>query len=265
MNNAINQCARRHWIYVDMRALCTSLDGGHVFAPRPLWDIKMNQRTLGVLKSLRPNAVMIVDNVPYTAPSHELNLFGGQFGWVIACVQEALGMGTWVGGQYSPVNDAIEGRRLPATGMLTSIFEDCLKRYTAEHERTPISLETDALYMGVSPEGLAAARAAGIPAINLDVKEGDDVTVLPVLRYKVINTTTLETAEGRIDRKPLINLTEAQAAQRADDLCRQTGMALFTPVPMHFRPHDGLIGQPVNKIRPVDSSKEEDSNEEEVQ
>lgn len=247
----------RHWVFVDIRALCTSLDGGEVFAPRPLWDIRMNIKFMNRLKELHPNAVMIVDNVPYWQPSYEQNLFGGQLGWIIACVQEAVGSNVWVGGQYSPSNDEIKDRHFPGTAMLESIFRDCVARFSQENEVKPITLD-DCLYIGANGDGRQAAKALGIPYATPE--EFYDA-LIPTPRYRVVNTTTLKTAEGRSDRKKLVNLSLEQANTRVEELNKQTGMLLFAPVAMHWRPSDAVIPHSGITIEPVKENNKNGGNE----
>lgn len=234
----LQDLTNRHWVFVDIQSLCTALDDSPIFdIYHPAWDVKINLEFVEYLKRLGPNAVMIVDNIPFTATSNEEKFFRAQFGWIIACVQEILGIEVWVGGQYSPLDDAVKERHLPETGMLEDIFEDCKKKFSIENSRNPITIE-NCIYIGSNKNGLKAAETLGIPCAEFqELKEMH----LPVYKYKVIDLTTGRVAEGIKDHKKLTCLAEEYAVNRARDLNKRDKLSKYAVVPMHWKASDIFI------------------------
>ena len=95
--------------------------------PVGVWDMEFNLNVLDKLKQLNPIAIFVVSNQPDIPAKLHPSLFQAKFVYVIAALQEYIGMTVFPAGQYAP--EMPEGEApiaMPNSTMLLTMFNEFL-------------------------------------------------------------------------------------------------------------------------------------------
>lgn len=237
-------------IFIDLDDTLISTRTGNKF-PAGIWDMKLNLPVFDQLKKLHPLAVLIASNqggielgiVPQ-------QLFEPKFIYVIASLQEYIGLNTLVAGQFCVVNDVTNENRKPNCGMLNSMlkqFEDITK---INIENTECLVIGDASGKPGDHSDTDRKTAENFGCDYLDVKEFIAMN-LPEPLFKVIRLSDGEVVKDK-DDNPLQNLTESEATDKVVFLMEANPepQEQFTYVPMLWEvPHEPeQAPQPKEKI-----------------
>lgn len=111
-------------VFIDMDDTLIKTTSGKTF-PIGVYDMTLRLDVFAKIKAIAPNAVFIVSNQDgIEAGFVNITLFQQKFMYVIASLQEFLGLHTFVAGKFCPTQDAkFEGRK-PNTAMLTSMLDE---------------------------------------------------------------------------------------------------------------------------------------------
>ena len=202
-------------IFIDLDDTLISTRTGNKF-PAGIWDMKLNLPVFDQLKKLHPLAVLIASNqggielgiVPQ-------QLFEPKFIYVIASLQEYIGLNTLVAGQFCVVNDVTNENRKPNCGMLNSMlkqFEDITK---INIENTECLMIGDASGKPGDHSDTDRKTAENFGCDYLDVKEFIEME-LPEPLFKVINVSTGDVISR--DGQLLENIPESGVRQLLESL-----------------------------------------------
>lgn len=111
-------------VFIDMDDTLIKTTSGKTF-PIGVYDMTLRLDVFAKIKAIAPNAVFIVSNQGgIEAGFVNITLFQQKFMYVIASLQEYVGLHTFVAGKFCPTQDAkFEGRK-PNTAMLTSMLDE---------------------------------------------------------------------------------------------------------------------------------------------
>lgn len=129
-------------VFIDMDDTLIRTASGQKF-PLGIYDMTLRLDVFAKIKMIAPNAVFIVSNqggieAGFVNPT----LFQQKFMYVIASLQEFIGLHTFVAGKFCPTQDAkFEGRK-PNTAMLTSMLDEF--EQIVDHKFT----KDDCVYIG---------------------------------------------------------------------------------------------------------------------
>lgn len=202
-------------IFIDLDGTLISTSTGRKF-PAGIYDMKLNLPVFDQLKKLHPLAVLIVSNqggielgiVPQ-------QLFEPKFIYVIASLQEYIGLNTLVAGQFCAVNDVTNENRKPNCGMLNSMlkqFEDITHIDIQNFECVMIG---DASGKPGDHSDSDRKTAENFGCDYIDVKEFIEME-LPEPCFKIISTSTGEviSREGQL----LENIPESSLTKVLESL-----------------------------------------------
>lgn len=111
-------------VFIDLDDTLIKTKSGKTF-PIGIWDMELNMPVFEKLKQMQPLAIFIVSNqggislgiVPET-------LFTQKFMYVIASLQEVVGLNVLVAGRYCKSNDKGDPMRKPNAGMLNEMLRE---------------------------------------------------------------------------------------------------------------------------------------------
>ncbi len=207
-------------VFIDMDDTLIKTTSGKTF-PIGVYDMTLRLDIFAKIKAIAPNAVFIVSNQGgIEAGFVNITLFQQKFMYVIASLQEFLGLHTFVAGKFCPTQDAkFEGRK-PNTAMLTSMldeFEQILgHRFTKE----------ECVYIGdtlVDTEELTAKNFGCdfVPVESLLTMKIDTPT------YRVVYKKDCSDFDGKI-------VTKAEATQVVREHTNDKGETELDIVPSKF-------------------------------
>lgn len=130
--------------------------------PVGVWDMEFNLNVLDKLKQLNPIAIFVVSNQPDIPAKLHPSLFQAKFVYVIAALQEYIGMTVFPAGQYAP--EMPEGEApiaMPNPTMLLTMFNEFLATSRMELKRE------DCVVIGTGEEYAGAAQAFGCDYLDV--------------------------------------------------------------------------------------------------
>lgn len=207
-------------VFVDMDDTLIKTTSGQTF-PLGVYDMTLRLDVFAKIKMIAPNAVFIVSNqggieAGFVNPT----LFQQKFMYVIASLQEFLGLHTFVAGKFCPTQDAkFEGRK-PNTAMLTSMLDEF--EQIVDHKFT----KDDCVYIGdtlIDTEELTA-RNFGCDFVPVET--------LPTMKidapmYRVVYKKDCSDFDGKI-------VTKAEATQVVREHTDDKGETELDIVPSKF-------------------------------
>lgn len=207
-------------VFVDMDDTLVRTTSGQKF-PLGVYDMTLRLDVFAKIKMIAPNAVFIVSNqggieAGFVNPT----LFQQKFMYVIASLQEFIGLHTFVAGKFCPTQDAkFEGRK-PNTAMLTSMLDEF--EQIVGHEFT----KEDCVYIGDTLIGTEEQTAKNfgcdfVPVENLITMKID----APM--YRVVYKKDCSDFDGRV-------VTKAEAVQVVREHTDDKGETELDIVPSKF-------------------------------
>lgn len=130
--------------------------------PVGVWDMEFNLNVLDKLKQLNPIAIFVVSNQPDIPAKLHPSLFQAKFVYVIAALQEYIGMKVFPAGRYAP--EMPEGEApiaMPNPTMLLKMFNEFLTT-----SRMELTIE-DCVVIGTGEEYAGAAQAFGCDYLDV--------------------------------------------------------------------------------------------------
>lgn len=130
--------------------------------PVGVWDMEFNLNVLDKLKQLNPIAIFVVSNQPDIPAKLHPSLFQAKFVYVIAALQEYIGMTVFPAGRYAP--EMPEGEApiaMPNSTMLLTMFNEFLATSRMELNRK------DCVVIGTGEEYAGAAQAFGCDYLDV--------------------------------------------------------------------------------------------------
>lgn len=150
--------------------------------PVGVWDMEFNLNVLEKLKQLNPIAIFVVSNQPDIPTKLHPSIFQAKFVYVIAAVQEFIGMTVFPAGQFAP--EMPEGEAplaMPNPVMLETMFNEFLTTSRMELNRE------DCVVIGTGDDYAGAAQAFGCDYLDvahlLEEELGEPL-------FKIISTKT---------------------------------------------------------------------------
>lgn len=207
-------------VFIDMDDTLIKTASGQKF-PLGVYDMTLRLDVFAKIKMIAPNAVFIVSNQGgIEAGFVNITLFQQKFMYVIASLQEFLGLHTFVAGKFCPTQDAkFEGRK-PNTAMLTSMldeFEQILgHRFTKE----------DCVYIG---DTLIDTEEKTARNFGCDFVPVEDLITMKIdaPMYRVVYKKDCSDFDGRI-------ITKAEATQTVREHTNDKGETELDIVPSKF-------------------------------
>lgn len=150
--------------------------------PVGIWDMEFNENVLQQLKRLNPIAIFVVSNQPNVPSKIHPALFQAKFVYVIAALQEFIGMTVFPAGQFAP--ELPEGEAplaMPNPSMLETMFNEFLTTSRMEINRE------DCVVIGTGEVYEGAAKAFGCDYLDVAhlLKEELDEPL-----FKIVSTKT---------------------------------------------------------------------------
>lgn len=210
-------------VFVDLDdTLIKTVSGGD--HPLGVYDMTLRLDVFAKLKMIAPNAVFIVTNQGgIETGKTPATLFQAKFMYVIAALQEFLGMHTFVAGKFCPThNPDFEGRK-PNTAMLTSMldeFEQIVQDYKFSKE--------ECVYIGDTLIDTERKTAQNFGCDFVPVEELLTMTI-DSPKYRVVHKQTCTDYDGRL-------LTRAEAVQIVREHTDDKGETELDIVPSKFIP-----------------------------
>lgn len=210
-------------VFVDMDDTLIKTVSGKEF-PLGIYDMTLRLDVFAKIKMLAPNAVFIVSNqggieAGYVNPT----LFQHKFMYVLAALQEFLGLHTFVAGRFCPTqNPKFEGRK-PNTAMLTIMldeFEQIIKDYKFSKE--------ECVYIGDTLIDTERKTAENFGCDFVPVEDFLGMHIDPPT-YRIVNKKDCSDYDGRI-------LTKAEAVQIVREHTDENGETEWDIVPSKFLP-----------------------------
>lgn len=207
-------------MFIDMDDTLIKTTSGKTF-PIGVYDMTLRLDVFAKIKAIAPNAVFIVSNQGgIEAGFVNITLFQQKFMYVIASLQEYLGLHTFVAGKFCPTQDAkFEGRK-PNTAMLTSMLDEF--EQILDHKFT----KEDCVYIGdtlVDTEELTAKNFGCdfVPVESLLTMKIDAPT------YRVVYKKDCSDFDSKI-------VTKAEATQVVREHTNDKGETELDIVPSKF-------------------------------
>lgn len=210
-------------VFVDMDDTLIKTVSGGAF-PLGIYDMTLRLDVFAKIKMLAPNAVFIVSNQGGIEAGHvNLTLFQHKFMYVLAALQEFLGLHTFVAGRFCPTQDPkFEGRK-PNTAMLTIMldeFEQIVKDYKFTKE--------ECVYIGDTLIDTERRTAENFGCDFVPVEDFLDMHIDPPT-YRIVSKKDCSDYDGRI-------LTKAEAVQIVREHTDENGETEWDIVPSKFLP-----------------------------
>lgn len=207
-------------VFIDMDDTLIKTTSGKTF-PIGIYDMTLRLDVFAKIKAIAPNAVFIVSNQGgIEAGFVNIALFQQKFMYVIASLQEYVGLHTFVAGKFCPTQDAkFEGRK-PNTAMLTSMLDEF--EQVLGHKFT----KEDCVYIGdtlVDTEELTAKNFGCdfVPVETFLTMKIDALT------YRVVYKKDYSDFDGKI-------VTKAEATQIVREHTNDKGETELDIVPSKF-------------------------------
>ena len=210
-------------VFVDMDDTLIKTVSGGAF-PLGIYDMTLRLDVFAKIKMLAPNAVFIVSNQGGIEAGHvNPTLFQQKFIYVLAALQEFLGLHTFVAGRFCPTQDPkFEGRK-PNTAMLTIMldeFEQIVKDYKFTKE--------ECVYIGDMLIDTERRTAENFGCDFVPVEDFLDMHIDPPT-YHIVSKKDCSDYDGRI-------LTKAEAVQIVREHTDENGETEWDIVPSKFLP-----------------------------
>lgn len=210
-------------VFVDMDDTLIKTVSGREF-PLGIYDMTLRLDVFAKIKMLAPNAVFIVSNQGGIEAGHvNPTLFQHKFMYVLAALQEFLGLHTFVAGRFCPTQDPkFEGRK-PNTAMLTIMldeFEQIIKDYKFSKE--------ECVYIGDTLIDTERKTAENFGCDFVPVEDFLGMHIDPPT-YRIVNKKDCSDYDGRI-------LTKAEAVQIVREHTDENGETEWDIVPSKFLP-----------------------------
>lgn len=210
-------------VFVDMDDTLIKTVLGEAF-PLGIYDMTLRLDVFAKIKMLAPNAVFIVSNqggieAGYVNPT----LFQHKFMYVLAALQEFLGLHTFVAGRFCPTqNPKFEGRK-PNTAMLTIMldeFEQIVKDYRFTKE--------ECVYIGDTLIDTERRTAENFGCDFVPVEDFLRVHIDPPT-YRIVSKKDCSDYDGRV-------ISKAEAVQIVREHTNENGETEWDIVPSKFLP-----------------------------
>lgn len=210
-------------VFVDMDDTLIKTVSGRAF-PLGIYDMTLRLDVFAKIKMLAPNAVFIVSNQGDIEAGHvNPTLFQHKFIYVLAALQEFLGLHTFVAGRFCPTQDPkFEGRK-PNTAMLTIMldeFEQIIKDYRFTKE--------ECVYIGDTLIDTERKTAENFGCDFVPVEDFLRVHIDPPT-YRIVNKKDCSDYDGRI-------ISKAEAVQIVREHTNENGETEWDIVPSKFLP-----------------------------
>lgn len=207
-------------VFIDMDDTLIKTASGQKF-PLGVYDMTLRLDVFAKLKMIAPNAVFIVSNQGgIEAGFVNITLFQQKFMYVIASLQEFLGLHTFVAGKFCPTQDAkFEGRK-PNTAMLTSMLDEF--EQILGHSFT----KEDCVYIG---DTLIDTEEKTARNFGCDFVPVEDLITMKIdaPMYRVVYKEDCSDFDGRI-------ITKAEATQTVREHTNDKGETELDIVPSKF-------------------------------
>lgn len=225
-------------VFIDMDDTLIKTASGQKF-PLGVYDMTLRLDVFAKLKMIAPNAVFIVSNQGgIEAGFVNITLFQQKFMYVIASLQEFLGLHTFVAGKFCPTQDAkFEGRK-PNTAMLTSMLDEF--EQILGHSFT----KEDCVYIGDTLIDTEELTAKNFGCDFVPVEDFITIKIDPPM-YRVVYKKDCSDFDGRI-------ITKAEATQIVREHTDDKGETELDIVPSKFI-------APEQKAAPEPAEPEKDS------
>lgn len=209
-------------VFVDLDDTLIKTTSGKTF-PLGVYDMTLQLDVFARIKAIAPNAVFIVSNQGGIEEGHvNPTLFQQKFMYVIAALQEFLGLHTFVAGKFCPTtNRKFEGRK-PNTAMLSAMLDEF--EQLVNHKFT----KEECVYIGdtlVDTEALTAQNFS----IDFIPVETLSTVKIDAPMYRVVHKKDCSDLDGRI-------ITKAEATQIIREHTDENGECELTIVPSKFLP-----------------------------
>lgn len=223
-------------VFVDMDDTLIKTVSGGAF-PLGIYDMTLRLDVFAKIKMLAPNAVFIVSNQGGIEAGHvNPTLFQHKFMYVLAALQEFLGLHTFVAGRFCPTQDPkFEGRK-PNTAMLTIMldeFEQIIKDYKFTKE--------ECVYIGDTLIDTERRTAENFGCDFVPVEDFLRVHIDPPT-YRIVNKKDCSNYDGRV-------ISKAEAVQIVREHTDENGETEWDIVPSKFLPPK-LDAVPEDKNKP---------------
>lgn len=210
-------------VFVDMDDTLIKTVSGKTF-PLGVYDMTLRLDVFAKIKMIAPNAVFIVSNQGGIEGGFvNQTLFQHKFMYVIAALQEFLGLHTFVAGKFCPTqNPKFEGRK-PNTAMLTTMldeFEQIVKDYKFTKE--------ECVYIGDTLIDTERKTAENFGCDFVPVENFLGMHIDPPT-YRIVSKKDCSNYDGRI-------LTKAEAVQIVRKHTDEKGETEWDIVPSKFLP-----------------------------
>lgn len=210
-------------VFIDMDDTLIKTVSGKAF-PLGVYDMILRLDVFAKIKMLAPNAVFIVSNQGGIEAGHvNPTLFQHKFMYVVAALQEFLGLHTFVAGKFCPTqNPKFEGRK-PNTAMLTTMldeFEQIIKDHRFSKE--------ECVYIGDTLINTERKTAENFGCDFVPVEDFLGMHIDPPT-YRIVNKKDCSDYDDRI-------LTKAEAVQIVREHTDENGKTDWDVVPSKFLP-----------------------------
>ena len=210
--------------------------------PQGVWDMKLDLDVFAQLKKLRPLAVLVASN----QGGIELGLvnkqlFEAKFIYIIASLQEYIGLNTLVSGNYCLSNDPTNEFRKPNPGMYNMLVKQFEEQFRVDIENSEVLAIGDAsgLPGDFSDSDLKAAQNFGCDYI--DVREFVKLE-LPEPLFKIIERSTLKVVtEGDTTLENMLEEDAKKAVERLNaehEIVMRVPQLWVAPKPIQVQPKE---------------------------
>lgn len=209
-------------VFVDIDGTLIKTVSGREF-PLGIYDMTLRLDVFTKIKMLAPNAVFVVSNQGGIEAGHvDPALFQQKFMYVLAALQEFLGLHTFVAGRFCQTQDPkFEGRK-PNTAMLTIMlyeFEQIIKDYKFTKE--------ECVYIGDPLIDTERRTAENFGCDFVPVEDFLGMHIAPT--YRIVSKKDYSDYDGRI-------LTKAKAVQIVREHTNENGETEWDIVSSKFLP-----------------------------
>lgn len=214
-------------IFIDLDGTLINTRSGKPF-PKGVWDMELRMDVFEALRKIHPMAVFLVTNQGGIEKGHvNEHMFTQKLMYVIASLQEYIGLNTFVAGQYCSITDRMNPRRKPNAGMLVSMIDQFNKEQGFDLS------DEDCIMIGDRPEDKGAAEKFGCDFLHVDRLLEIDI---PTPLFRVISQIDGKDIPGKS-----YNLSEWEALRLIDRL-NEEGNEEVVKVPMKW-----MVPNPPNK------------------
>lgn len=224
-------------VFVDMDDTLIKTASGKTF-PLGVYDMTLRLDVFAKIKMLAPNAVFIVSNQGGLETGHvNPTLFQHKFMYVIAALQEFLGLHTFVAGKFCPTqNPQFEGRK-PNTAMLTTMLDE-FEQIVKDHRFT----KEECVYIGDTLIDTERKTAENFGCDFVPVEDFLGMHIDPPT-YRIVSKKDCSDYDGRV-------ITKAEAVQFVREHTDEKGETEWDIVPSKFiAPRPDAAPEPEDKSR----------------